>query len=129
MDLQGWNQLMNLIQGSGRDVNRYMEAALWEEANEAFLVSQELTPVRDGYLKGSGSVKAPRRTGSGIMVEIYYGGSAAPYAQYVHDIPMRHAPPTTSGYLKKPVDRQAQGMGDRLAARVEHMFRSELGGM
>jgi hypothetical protein len=39
MDLQGWNQLMNLIQGSGRDVNRYMEAALWEEANEAFLVS------------------------------------------------------------------------------------------
>lgn len=124
ISLEGMDRLLDLIHGSKQSIYPYMSKAVYEEASEAFGFSQELVPVRDGYLKGSGGVKPPIRSGGAVNVEIYYGGVAAPYAEFVHDRPARHEPPTRSKYLKIPVDNQVQGLGDRLLARMEHMFRN-----
>lgn len=128
IDLVGYDRLARMVSNSasGRSINNYMEAALHEEAAEVMLVSQELVPVRYGYLKASGNVSNPTRTMDGVTVQLYYGGPAAPYALYVHEIPRRHAAPTRSKFLELPMKRQAEGLGDRLLARIEHMFRSDL---
>ena len=127
MDVEGLDRLLRLLDGSGRHVNDYMGKALHEEASEVFLLSQELVPVRDGYLKGSGFIHPPKRAGWGTSIDIAYGGPAAGYALFVHERPARHEPPTSSKFLTKPMRRQAEGLGNRLLQRIEHMFRSEMG--
>src|SRR3954447_26710077 len=90
-----------------------LSVALYREGLRIFAESQKLVPVDTGALRGSGVVTEPRIVGTTVEVVIGYGGPAAPYAIYVHEIPpppntstggrsATHNPPTQWQYLEDP---------------------------
>lgn len=109
---------------AGKDAPRFAAQALLEEAQEAFLISQTVVPVRYGDLRASGTVTGPIVLGSRAFVGIVYGGPSAPYAVYVHELPpsrARHDPPTRWKYLENPVRVYSKDMGHRMTIRVLDM--------
>lgn len=118
--LSGLDELTAAFVAAGSEAPRVIEQALFEEANEAFRLSQEVVPVEFGVLRSSGTVRSGR-SGSQIWAEISYGGSGAGYAIYVHEIPpsrARHAPPTRWKYLEYPVKEYSKGMEARMRVRL-----------
>jgi hypothetical protein len=117
---------------AGKDAPRFAATALREEADEAFLISQTVVPVRFGDLRASGAVTGPFISGSRALAYIRYGGPAVPYAVFVHELPPSrayHDPPTRWKYLENPVRVYSEGMGDRMTTRVLDMVarRFEIG--
>lgn len=109
---------------AGEDAPKFAALALREEADEAFLLSQAVVPVRTGALVTSGEVHGPKVQGTKAFVEITYGGPAAPYAIFVHELPpsrAKHDYPTRWKYLENPVRLYAQDMGARMTTRVLDM--------
>ena len=117
---------------AGQDAPLFAAKALKEEADEAFWLSQNVTPVRSGTLKSSGTVNGPFTRGTRAFVDITYGGPAAPYALIVHEVPpnsggrwgtgYKHDYPTRYKYLENPVRLFAQDMGARMTTRVLDMI-------
>lgn len=97
------------------------------------VATPELSGYSGGALRASGHVKLPEVEPGGITVELGFGGAAAPYAVYVHEIPpppqkspkgrsARHNPPTQWKYLETPLKAAVAGMLGRLANRVRDEF-------
>ncbi len=130
--VKGLAPLMAAFTAAGNDAPKFAARALYEEAQEAFAISQTLVPVDMGVLRASGQVHFPVMSGTKAMVMITYGGAAAPYAIYVHEIPPnsggrwgtgnKHAPPTRYKYLEYPVKRYSRDMAARMTARVLDML-------
>lgn len=76
----------------GPDSAKAIQAAMYAEATTILNESKKIVPVATGNLRASGKVERPQRTGNRYTVEITYGGAAAPYALFVHEIP-----PSTGG--------------------------------
>jgi hypothetical protein len=113
---------------AGSKAPQFAAKALFEEAQEAFALSQGVVPVRTGALMSSGEVSGPRVSGSRAYCEITYGGPATPYAMFVHELPpsrARHDAPTRWKYLENPVRLYAQDMGARMTIRVFDMIAKE----
>lgn len=119
-----------LREASAEKATRALSVALYREALRIFAESQRITPVDTGALRGSGVVTEPRVTGTTVEVVIGYGGPAAPYAVYVHEIPpppntstggrsATHNPPTQWKYLEDPFNAAAEGISERLKLDVE----------
>lgn len=130
--LKGLDELMAAFTRAGRLAPSLAAKALFEEASMAFAESQKVVPVRFGELKRSGVVHPPTVLGSVAVVDITYGGPAAPYAVFVHEIPPTrggrwgtgntHDYPTRWKFLERPVKVMAEGMGNRMATRVMDML-------
>jgi hypothetical protein len=75
---------------------------VWGE-NTMTISKDEFTPVKRGYLRGSGTVESRRIKGN-PAVELSFGGEspADEYAVYVHEIPAEH-PVGEDKYLEKAV--------------------------
>jgi hypothetical protein len=118
-------ELQNAFIAAGKDAPRFAARALREEADEAFALSQAVVPIKTGALRTSGEVLGPQVRGTRAFVEINYGGPAAPYAIYVHELPpsrARHDYPTRWKYLENPVRLYAREMGPRMTQRVLDMI-------
>lgn len=103
-DIQGDKELFNALENAKKNTPQALAQAIWEEANVIFAKSQILVPVDTGVLRGSGGVSAPQMGNEGYYVDIFYGGPAAPYALYVHEIIGNyHNPPTQAKYLEQPL--------------------------
>ena len=121
-------ELQAAFVAAGQHAPRFAAKALYEEAQEAFLLSQQVVPVRYGALKASGDVSLPQIRATRAFVEITYGGPSAPYAIYVHELPpsrAKHDPPTRWKYLENPVRLVAADMGPRMTQRVLDMIARE----
>lgn len=119
--VKGLDPLIRALQHAGDEAPHLASQALYEEAQEAFLLSQEVTPIRYGALRSSGRVIPYRAHAGRSLVRIVYGGTSAGYALFVHEIPpsrAKHDPPTRWKYLEIPVKKYAEGMADRMAVRV-----------
>ena len=119
------DRLQAAFVSAGKDAPRFAAKALFEETQEAFLLSQVVTPICDGYLRASGVVLGPFVRGSRVYTSINYGGPAAPYAVFVHELPpsrAKHDPPTRWKFLANPVRLYAETMGERMASRVLDMI-------
>lgn len=117
--------LLRAFDQAGKEAPRFAAKALYEEAQEAFLISQTVVPVQTGVLRASGEVHGPRVTGPRAYCEITYGGPAVPYAMAVHEIPpgrAKHDYPTRWKYLENPVRVYAEGMAERMTVRVLDML-------
>jgi hypothetical protein len=102
--------------------------AIWEEANLIFAKSQVLVPVDTGVLRGSGGVSAPQQGPQGAFVDIFYGGPAAPYALYVHEIIGNyHEPPTQAKYLEQPFMESLDHLQNNIRRRIIHIVRNSKG--
>jgi hypothetical protein len=118
---------------AGSDAPKFAAKALLEEAQEAFILSQAVVPVRYGILRASGVVHGPEIRGTRVFCDITYGGPAAHYAVYVHELPpsrARHDPPTRWKYLENPVRAYSKDMAERMTIRVLDMIakRFEISG-
>lgn len=116
------------MKGSDAAVRR----ACYAEATVVLNESKRLVPVDTGNLRASGRVEPPKTQGSVTTIEVSYGGAAAPYALYVHEIPpgsggrwgtgMTHAAGKTYKFLEIPAlahrDKFVDGVRDRLAEWV-----------
>jgi hypothetical protein len=95
-----------------------LAAALYQEAEIEMTEAKERTPVDTGALRSSGYVTPPSISGTRVTVELGFGGSAAPYAIYVHeDLDAFH----TTGqakYLESVLMESAPFIGERVAARL-----------
>jgi hypothetical protein len=131
VNFKGLDPLNDAFKAAGKDAPIYGQQALFEEAQEAFRLSQEVVPVDTGVLRASGNV-TQYRTGNIAHAWIRYGGAASSYAIYVHEIPPnsggrwgtgnKHASPTQWKFLENPVKLYSKGMAQRMRVRVFDMI-------
>lgn len=96
-----------------------LEDGVREEAEKILTKSKQTTPVHDGYLRASGTVYPPKRSGTTVTVELGYGGVASDYALIQHEREDFHHDIGTAKYLERPVDAAAAGFGRRVAKNLE----------
>jgi hypothetical protein len=123
-EIEGAQELRNMLEVSGKDAGRVVAQVITEEANTIFGKALVLTPVDTGALRGSGGVSAPMNTPQGIGVDIFFGGPAAPYALYVHEILSNyHNAPTQAKYLEQPFMERLPSIQANLARRIIDLLR------
>ena len=119
IDLFGDKELVNALKSGQENTPQAIAQAIYEEANVIFAKSQVLVPVDTGVLRGSGGVSAPQMGSQGYFVDIFYGGPAASYALYVHEIIGNyHNPPTQAKYLEQPVMEAMPTIQANLKGRI-----------
>ena len=117
--LEGIEELQKALKEGKEQSPRAIAQAIWEESNLIFAKSQVLVPVDTGVLRGSGGVSAPQQGPQGMFVDIFYGGPAAPYALYVHEIIENyHKPPTQAKYLEQPLMEAQAQLQSRIKDRI-----------
>lgn len=84
--LIGAQQLTRLAERD-KGLTPVIQRAVHSEATVVLNESKRIVPVRNGDLRRSGKVETPKTIGPRTTVEVTYGGPAAPYALYVHEIP------------------------------------------
>lgn len=123
-EIEGAQELRNMLEVSGKDAGRVVAQVINEEANTIFGKALVLTPVDTGALRGSGGVSAPMNTPEGIAVDIFFGGPAASYAMYVHEIIGNyHNPPTQAKYLEQPFMERLPEIQANLARRIIDLLK------
>ena len=123
-ELEGARELRNMLELSGKDAGRVVGQVILEEANMIFAKAMVLTPIDTGALRGSGGVSAPMNMPSGIGVDIFFGGPAAPYAMYVHEILGNyHNPPTQAKYLEQPFMERLPEIQQNMVRRIIDLMR------
>lgn len=123
-ELEGAQELRNMLEVSGKDAGRVVGQVITEEANMIFAKAMILTPIDTGALRGSGGVSAPMNMPTGIGVDIFFGGPAAPYALYVHEIMYyQHNAPTQAKYLEQPFMERLPDIQQNMARRIIDLMR------
>lgn len=123
-ELEGAQELRNMLEVSGRDAGKIVGQVITEEANMIFAKAMILTPIDTGALRGSGGVSAPMNMPQGIGVDIFFGGPAAPYALYVHEIMYyQHNAPTQAKYLEQPFMERLPDIQKNMARRIIDLMR------
>lgn len=123
--LEGDIELRNVLQAAREKSPLAVAQAIYEEANLIFAKSQVLVPVDTGVLRGSGGVSAPQKGTTGYFVDIFYGGPAADYAMYVHEIIGNyHKPPTQAKYLEQPFMEALPQIQNNISTRIMHIVRN-----
>jgi hypothetical protein len=102
--------------------------AMFSEATVVLNESKRIVPVRTGSLRRSGKVEEPQTVGSRTTIEVTYGGDAAPYALYVHEIPpnsggrwgtgMTHKSGKTFKFLEIPANAHRDKFVDNVMKRI-----------
>jgi hypothetical protein len=131
IELRGLDKVIKTTQRiEGGDA--VLAQALYAEATTILNESKKIVPVATGNLRASGRVEPPV-TGKGkASIEITYGGAAAPYALYVHEIPtnsggrwgtgMSHASGKSFKYLEIPVMAHKDKFVEGVRARVNQLL-------
>jgi hypothetical protein len=123
--LEGDAELQAVLRSAQLNAPKAVAMAIWEEANVIFAKSQILVPVDTSALRGSGGVSAIQSSGQGMYVDIFYGGPAAPYALYVHEIIGNyHKPPTQAKYLEQPFMQSLAEIQNNISRRIIHILKS-----
>jgi hypothetical protein len=123
-EIEGAQELRKMLEVSGKDAGLIVGQVILEEANMIFARAMILTPIDTGALRGSGGVSAPMNTPQGIGVDIFFGGPAAPYALYVHEIMYyRHNAPTQAKFLEQPFMERLPAIQQNMARRIIDLIR------
>jgi hypothetical protein len=123
--LEGDLELKAILEAAREKSPLAVAQAIWEEANLIFAKSQVLVPVDTGVLRGSGGVSAPQKGTTGYFVDIFYGGPAADYAMYVHEIIGNyHKPPTQAKYLEQPFMEALPQIQNNISTRIMQIVRN-----
>lgn len=116
------SQMNGVIKGLEKDLLSILDAfevetpeIVRDALQPVFAESQRIVPTRSGRLKRSGYLEITNR-GKRPHVEIGYGRGGNPrYAVLVHELPQKHAPPTQSKFLERPILQDMQGIINRIA--------------
>ena len=123
--LTGDVELQAVLRSAQQNAPKAVAQAIYEEAQVIFAKSQVLVPVDTSALRGSGDVSAIQGSGQGVYVDIFYGGPAAPYALYVHEIIGNyHKTPTQAKYLEQPFMESLAQIQNNISRRIIHILKS-----
>jgi len=123
--LTGDVELQAVLRSAQQNAPKAVAQAIYEEAQVIFAKSQVLVPVDTSALRGSGDVSAIQGSGQGVYVDIFYGGPAAPYALYVHEIIGNyHKAPTQAKYLEQPFMESLAQIQNNISRRIIHILKS-----
>lgn len=145
MQIKGLDDLTRMIERGERAVIAAAAGAVTEVAFEVGRKADDLVPVDTGALRGSQTIKLPRKDPRGIRAEVAYGGPAAPYAVVQHeDLTLWHPPkppskskvgkrqgtgPVAPGqgrgpkYLETPLKQAHKDFGKLIVNRVKELLR------
>lgn len=114
--ISGFNKLARQLIRLGKDADRELAKALYQEAEEIMADAKEnYVPVDWGALRGSGFVEQPK----GSVVILGFGGPAAPYAVYVHENMQAHHNVGSAKYLEIPLNKAKNGLAGRIIMRLK----------
>lgn len=122
VELLGMDKLQALVRKHTDNV-KYLEGALFDEATVVLNQSKKQVPYEFGALMNSGAVERPVVTGDQISVEITYGGAAAHYAMYVHEIPKNYNHGRKHKYLEDPANAHVAQFERNIARRFLQYVR------
>lgn len=121
--LHGVPQLDRALRRLGRQAPKALAAGLVTEAENVMRESRRQVPVDTGTLRASGDVFPPQVRGSDVEVTMGYTAS---YAIFVHENLTAHHPVGSAKFLERPLLAAWNGMGRRLASRLERDWRQRL---
>lgn len=105
-------------------IDRELPGALYEEGEEIMGRSvEEFVPVDLGALRASGHVTQPKSMGDETVVELVYGGPAAPYAVIQHERLDFDHNVGQAKYLEIPALEAVPGMAARIGGRIARRLR------
>ena len=121
---------MNVHVKQQQNFKGVQRATTLDLASALFMVGEEVmteskryyVPVKDGYLRDSGTTQAPQVMGNRVKVVLGFGGASAPYALKVHEAPNSWGQGKNK-YLSKPLNRMRSSIPSRLA----HHMRGRMG--
>ena len=123
--LEGDVALQAVLRAAQQNAPKAVAQAIYEEAQVIFAKSQILVPVDTSALRGSGDVSAIQGSGRNVYVDIYYGGPAAPYALYVHEIIGNyHKAPTQAKYLEQPFMESLAKIQNNISRRIIDILKT-----
>jgi len=123
--LEGDVELQAVLRAAQQNAPKAVAQAIYEEAQVIFAKSQILVPVDTSALRGSGDVSAIQGSGRNVYVDIYYGGPAAPYALYVHEIIGNyHKAPTQAKYLEQPFMESLAKIQNNISRRIIDILKT-----
>lgn len=96
-----------------------LESSMFLEQEAVIAAAKENTPVDTGVLRASGTVLAPKVSGTQVTVEAGFGGAAAGYAVPVHERLGVHHPVGQAKFLERAFLERAPKIPGNLAKRVE----------
>lgn len=112
LDWKGFRQVDKALEQMIRQVPQGVGVGLYLEAEQIMSTSKREVPVDTGRLRSTGYVQLPQMKGTQIGVTLGYGTN---YAVYVHEILSARHVVGKAKYLQDPLERAAQGLGNRVA--------------
>jgi hypothetical protein len=123
VQLVGMDKLLTLVRRHSGNVV-YLQGALFDEATVVLNESKKQVPYEFSTLMNSGRVERPQVSGDELSVEITYGGAAASYAGYVHEIPKNYNHGRKYKYLEDPANAYVSQFTRNIARRFLQYVRS-----
>jgi len=107
-----------ILQQFGKKARFEFGRALFNRGEDILKESTELVPVKTGNLKSNKLVSKPNFKAEIPIVEVGYGGPAAPYALRVHE---EHA--SQSKFLERPFNAAQRTLDRDIAAELKARLR------
>lgn len=117
IQFDGVDDLEAALRQAGPTAARLLRVALRREAEELMTRSKDRTPVDTGALRASGHVQ-DKTSNQAVKMQLGFGGAAAPYAIYVHEMTGNRHPVGQAKFLESTVLEAAPNLGGRLAEHV-----------
>ena len=118
LKMQGPKELMKALREVGPRAEVALKSALVTEAEKVMARAKRFTPVDTGALRASGHVQPPVATPGRIEITLGFGGPAARYAVYAHEIEDYYHEFGQAKFLEQPVNEAAAGLTSRLTREV-----------
>ncbi len=118
VSLTGIEEVLAKLRKIEQMVPQLLEGAMLAELHVVREKSMERTPVDTGSLRASHTVKVERQWRDVVGI-IGVGGSAAPYAVYVHEDLHKHHPVGQAKFLEQTLREEAMFLAQRIAARID----------
>jgi hypothetical protein len=106
--ITGLREAVGKLQGAPKRLEGEVGRALYQFAEDVMTESKLRVPVLTGTLMSTGHVDPPKTEGGKVVVDMGYGGPAAPYALYVHEALEGARPPNPNWSWYKKVARGGQ---------------------
>ncbi|CAB4190564.1 hypothetical protein UFOVP1196_71 [uncultured Caudovirales phage] len=115
----GVEQLKQKLARLAKKIPLETASALYMEAQVEMTEAKRRTPREFGPLRASGFVTLPTISGRNISVTLAFGGVAAGYAVYVHEIVGLNHPIGQDHFLSSTLNESVPYMAKRIARRIE----------
>ena len=117
--IEGLDKLEARLKKSVVGAAKELAGGLLVEGNSIMTAAKKLTPVDQGVLRASGHVQTPVIRKTSATVVLGFGGAAAAYALYQHEITDLSHTVGQANFLRQPANEAKKGFGQRIARHID----------